>query len=208
MFWCAQSLPKYLPQYDQVFPRIARDAGDCQFTFIQFPGGAQITALFRQRLERAFAAFGLNAADHCVFLPRLEPQKFVAAIGACDAVLDSIGWSGCNSVLESLVHDLPIVTLSGSLMRGRHATAILTMMDVRGHRHGEYRRLCGGRGADRARCRLAIFAAQQDRQQQTSAVSGQRLHRRAGRFFGGAGAQSGAELTGQWLRRGMRGAFF
>jgi protein O-GlcNAc transferase len=130
VFWCAQSLPKYLPQCDQVLPRIARDAGDCQFTFIQFPGGGQITALFRQRLERAFAAFGLNAADHCVFLPRLAPQKFIAAIGACDAVLDSIGWSGCNSVLESLVHDLPIVTLSGSLLRGRHATAILTMMDV------------------------------------------------------------------------------
>jgi predicted O-linked N-acetylglucosamine transferase (SPINDLY family) len=86
--------------------------------------------MFQERLERAFAAFGLNAADHCVFLPRLEPQKFVAAIGACDAVLDSIGWSGCNSVLESLVHDLPIVTMAGPLMRGRHATAILTMMDV------------------------------------------------------------------------------
>jgi predicted O-linked N-acetylglucosamine transferase (SPINDLY family) len=130
VFWCAQSLPKYLPQYDQVFPRIAREVGDCQFAFIQFPGGAQITALFRQRLERAFAAFGMNAADHCVFLPRLKPQEFVAAIGACDAVLDSIGWSGCNSVLESLVHDLPIVTMAGPLMRGRHATAILTMMDV------------------------------------------------------------------------------
>ena len=130
VFWCAQSLPKYLPQYDQVFPRIARDAGDCQFTFIQFPGGAQITALFRQRLDRAFATFGLNAADYCVFLPRFAPQKFIAAIGACDAVLDSIGWSGCNSVLESLVHDLPIVALTAPLMRGRHATAILTMMDV------------------------------------------------------------------------------
>jgi protein O-GlcNAc transferase len=130
VFWCAQSLPKYLPQYDQVFPRIARDAGDCQFTFIEFPGGAQITGLFRERLERAFAAFGLKAADHCVFLPRLKSQEFVAAIGACDAVLDSIGWSGCNSVLESLVHDLPIVTMTGPLMRGRHATAILTMMDV------------------------------------------------------------------------------
>ena len=68
--------------------------------------------------------------SHCVFLPRLKSQEFVAAIGACDAVLDSIGWSGCNSVLESLVHDLPIVTMAGPLMRGRHATAILTMMDV------------------------------------------------------------------------------
>jgi predicted O-linked N-acetylglucosamine transferase (SPINDLY family) len=130
VFWCAQSLPKYLPQYDQIFPRIAREAADCQFTFIQFPGGARITEMFQKRLERAFAVFGLNAADHCVFLPRLEPQKFVAAIGACDAVLDSIGWSGCNSVLESLVHDLPIVTMAGPLMRGRHAAAILTTMNV------------------------------------------------------------------------------
>jgi protein O-GlcNAc transferase len=130
VFWCCQSLPKYLPQFDQVFARIAREGPDCQFTFIRFAGGAPITALFEQRLERAFAACGLRAAEHCVFLPRLEQRKFVAAIGACDAVLDSIGWSGCNSILESLVHDLPIVTMPGALMRGRHAAAILTMMGV------------------------------------------------------------------------------
>jgi predicted O-linked N-acetylglucosamine transferase (SPINDLY family) len=45
-------------------------------------------------------------------------------------VLDSIGWSGCNSTLEGLHHDLPIVTMTGSLMRGRHSMAILKMMDV------------------------------------------------------------------------------
>jgi predicted O-linked N-acetylglucosamine transferase (SPINDLY family) len=44
--------------------------------------------------------------------------------------LDSIGWSGCNSTLESLVHDLPIVTMTGDLMRGRHTTAILEMMGI------------------------------------------------------------------------------
>jgi protein O-GlcNAc transferase len=130
VFWCSQSLPKYLPQFDEVFPRIAQAVGECQFTFIQFAGAAPITGQFRARLERAFAAFGLHAANHCVFLPRLESRDFLAAIGACDAVLDSIGWSGCNSILESLAHNLPIVTLTGSLMRGRHATAILKMMDV------------------------------------------------------------------------------
>jgi protein O-GlcNAc transferase len=65
-------------------------------------------------------------------LPRLEPDRFVAAIGQCDVVLDSIGWSGCNSILESLVHNLPVVTLAGEMMRGRHTAAILDMMDVRG----------------------------------------------------------------------------
>jgi predicted O-linked N-acetylglucosamine transferase (SPINDLY family) len=63
-------------------------------------------------------------------LPRLAPDRFVAAIGQCDIVLDSVGWSGCNSILESLVHNLPIVSFAGEMMRGRHTAAILDMMDI------------------------------------------------------------------------------
>ncbi len=47
VYWCCQSLPKYLPQFDQVFARIAREVGACQFTFIEFPGGKHVTELFR-----------------------------------------------------------------------------------------------------------------------------------------------------------------
>jgi protein O-GlcNAc transferase len=132
VYWCCQSLPKYLPQFDEVFARIALEVPDSQFTFIEFAGGKGITESFRARLERAFTAVSLNASDHCVFLPRLASDLFAAAIGQCDVVLDSIGWSGCNSILESLVHNLPIVTLAGEMMRGRHAAAILEMMDVSG----------------------------------------------------------------------------
>lgn len=131
VYWCCQSLPKYLPQFDSVFARIAAEMADCQFTFIEFAGGSGVTEMFRARLERAFRAVGLDAGDHCIFLPRLAPDRFVAAIGQCDVVLDSIGWSGCNSVLESLVHNVPIVTLAGEMMRGRHTAAILEMMGVR-----------------------------------------------------------------------------
>src|SRR6202163_820968 len=131
VYWCCQSLPKYLPQFDGVFARIAAKVPDCQFTFIEFGGGRGVTEMFRARLERAFEAVGLSAADHCVFLPRLAPDRFVAAIGQCDVVLDSIGWSGCNSILESLVHNVPIITFAGEMMRGRHTAAILDMMDVR-----------------------------------------------------------------------------
>jgi predicted O-linked N-acetylglucosamine transferase (SPINDLY family) len=129
-YWCGQSLYKYLPQFDQVFPRIAREVGDCQFVFIQYPKGEYVTGLFRKRLDVTFAAFGLRATDYCVVLPYLSSHGFVAAIGQCDIVLDSIGWSGCNSTLEGLHHDLPIVTMTGPLMRGRHSTAILKMMGV------------------------------------------------------------------------------
>lgn len=133
-FWSAQSLYKYLPQYDEVFARIAKQAGannsDCQFIFLRHQGGPRVNDLFEERLTRAFAAHGLKASDHCVFLPRMSLYKFVAAAGLCDVFLDSIGWSGCNSALESLQHDLPIVTLRGALMRGQHSPAILQMMDI------------------------------------------------------------------------------
>lgn len=130
-YWCAQSLPKYLPQFDDVFPRIAAEVPGCQFIFIEFGGGRGVTEMFKARLARAFEAFGLDAGGHCVFLPRLAPDRFAAAIGRCDIVLDGIGWSGCNSILESLVHNLPIVTYAGKMMRGRHAAAILQMMNIR-----------------------------------------------------------------------------
>lgn len=130
VYWCGQSLPKNLPAYDQVWPRIAKRVGDCQFVFIGLPQASTADSAFRARLERAFAAEGLDAARHCVVLPRLSGPEFLAAMGAADVYLDSLGWSGCNSTLESLVHDLPVVTTPGAFMRGRHSTAILTLMGV------------------------------------------------------------------------------
>jgi protein O-GlcNAc transferase len=130
VFWCGQSLYKYLPQFDPVFPRIAREVRDCQFVFIRYDQGSYLNELFSRRLNQAFAAFGLRAEDHCVLLPHLETPRFLAAIGQCDIVLDSIGWSGCNSTLEALHRDLPVVTMTGSLMRGRHSMAILKMMGI------------------------------------------------------------------------------
>ena len=130
VYWCGQSLYKYLPQFDEVFPRIAQAVGDCQFAFIQYHKGPRLTELFRRRLDRAFNTFGLKADDHCVFLPRLDQREYVAATGQCDVFLDSINWSGGNSTFESLLHDLPVVTMPGPFMRGRHSMAILRMMGV------------------------------------------------------------------------------
>jgi predicted O-linked N-acetylglucosamine transferase (SPINDLY family) len=129
-FWSAQSLFKYLPQYDDVFVRIAQAVGDCQFVFLRHFGAPRVTQLVRERLERAFSAAGMRAEHHCVFLNRMSQSQFAAAAGLCDVFLDSIGWSGCNSALECLPQALPIVTFEGPTMRGRHSAAILRMIDV------------------------------------------------------------------------------
>lgn len=130
VFWCGQSLFKYLPQDDDIYPRIAHGVPDCQFAFIEHPDGKAATDVFRQRLERVFAAHGLAAADYCVILPRMLQPQFVGAIGLCEIVLDSIGWSGFTTTLDGFYHDHPVVTFAGPLMRGRHTTAVLTMMGV------------------------------------------------------------------------------
>jgi protein O-GlcNAc transferase len=130
VFWSAQSLYKYLPQYDEVFPRIASAVGDCQFVFLRHGDGGVVTETMLARLDSAFAAHGLSATDYCIFLNRLGQNEFVAAAGLSDIFLDTIGWSACNSALESLAHDLPIVTLAGPMMRGRHSAAILQMLGV------------------------------------------------------------------------------
>lgn len=128
-YWCAQSLFKYLPQHDEVFPRIAREAGDCQFVFIRHPSRA-VMGVLQKRLDLAFAAHGLKAGDHCLFLAPMEMARFSAASAQCDVMLDSLEWSGGNTTLEALAQDLPVVTFEGALMRGRVSAGILRMMGM------------------------------------------------------------------------------
>lgn len=129
-FWSGQSLFKYLPQYDEVYARIAAEVPRAKFLFIEFMAGRAITDMFRARLNRAFAAHGRNWAEHCILLPRLPTEVFVAAIGACDVVLDTPAWSGGNTTLEGLNHGVPIVTWPSGLMRGRVTMAVLQRMGV------------------------------------------------------------------------------
>ena len=130
VYWCCQHLPKYLPEFDHVFARIAREAGNVQFVFIASPRGDKVTVAFQRRLARAFAAEGLDIARHVGMVGRLLTADFVGIARVSDVFLDSIGWSGCNSALECLDANLPIVTWPGPFMRGRHCAAILRMLGV------------------------------------------------------------------------------
>ena len=85
---------------------------------------------FVGRMQAVFAARGLNFADHAVILPRMDKTRFLAALAQADVLLDSPGWSGCNSTLESLGASLPIVAMNAPLMRGRHTAAMLRLMGL------------------------------------------------------------------------------
>ena len=129
MFWCCQSTFKYLPQHDDVFPRIASKLNNARFVFIENPT-KHVTNIFKARLNSAFSQVGLDYREFCRFLPRMNQRKFAGVASLANVFLDSIDWSGHNSALESLVFDLPIVTFPGKFMRGRHSFAILKMMGI------------------------------------------------------------------------------
>jgi protein O-GlcNAc transferase len=130
LYHCCQSLYKHLPQHDEVFPRIAQEVGDCQFLFVSYPNIRPVVEQFRSRIALAFERFHMDAKDYVVFLPPLAPEQYQGLNGLADVYLDTIGWSGCNSILEALSCNLPVVTLPSLLMRGREGLAIFKMMGM------------------------------------------------------------------------------
>jgi len=129
LYLSCQSLFKYLPLYDEVFPRITQSVTDCRFLFISHQS-RYLTDQFHARIKNAFNQCGMNADEHVVFLPRLNMEQYFTINRLSDIYLDSIGWSGGNTTLEAIACNLPVLTLPGTLMRGRHSAGILNMMGV------------------------------------------------------------------------------
>ena len=130
MFWCCQSLYKYLPQHDDVFPQIAKVLERCKFVFIKHGTSESVTEVFCDRLRLAFEDYGLNYQNYCIFLSPMDNERFAGTAAIADVFLDSIGWSGGNTTLEAIAHNIPVLTLPGDLMRGRHSMAMLKMMGI------------------------------------------------------------------------------
>ncbi|MDA8138510.1 MAG: tetratricopeptide repeat protein [Desulfobacteraceae bacterium] len=127
VFLTTQSLFKYLPQHDDIYPQIAAQVPRAMFVFLAH-NNESVTSKFAGRLSSAFEKQGLSF--RCLFVPRLNHEDFLNLNLAADVLLDSLEWSGGKSSLEALACDLPIVTLPGALMRGRHTYAFLKRMGL------------------------------------------------------------------------------
>jgi predicted O-linked N-acetylglucosamine transferase (SPINDLY family) len=130
VYLSCQSLYKYLPQFDFVFPAIAQKVKRSKFVFIESLHSEEITEMFKARLADAFHAYYLNCEDHCLFVQRLTPNDYLSLNLASDIYLDTIEWSGGNTTLEAIACNLPIVTTPGQFMRGRHSFAMLKQMEI------------------------------------------------------------------------------
>lgn len=129
-YFCPQSLFKYLPQYDWLYPRIARAVGNCQFIFMKHKTSEALTKIFTKRLQDAFAVESLDMQKYVVMQPTLSNAGYHRLNDIADIFLDSIGVAGTTTTLEAISHNLPVVTLPGEFLRGRVSTGILQKMGI------------------------------------------------------------------------------
>lgn len=126
VYLCVQNPSKYLPGFDRLLVSISERVANARFVFVAGTPGT--TAALRRRLDAAFG--GAGGSRRCVtFLERLSRPRFGALHNIADAVLDPTAWSGCNTTLDAFAAGLPVVTLPGRFMRGRHTLAFYRRMN-------------------------------------------------------------------------------
>ncbi len=119
VYLCVQNLSKYLPQYDGLLAAIAKRISSSRFVFVE--GSKASTKRLKSRLRASFIQAGAAFEEHVVFVHRLNRTQFHALNSVADVFLDTLQWSGCNSTLEAFDCNVPVVTLPGQWMRGRHS---------------------------------------------------------------------------------------
>ena len=126
-FYVNQSLFKLLPKYDYLYGRILEENKKSTITFIKDKDPYN-TKIFIDRLKRNRSI--KNNFNRILFLDRMKPVDFYKELAKFKIVLDSIGWSGGNTSIESIYLDKPIVTLKGNNLRSNHTAAILYEMNL------------------------------------------------------------------------------
>ena len=125
-----QSLFKIHPDNDDIIAEVlSRDERGVALFFGS--GHEHHTQTFATRLAKSFRARGLDIHRHAIFLQSNIPHPTYLRLNElCDVMIDTVHWSGGNTSLDALASGLPIVTLPGSLMRGRQSRAMLGILDL------------------------------------------------------------------------------
>jgi CRISPR-associated protein Csy1 len=124
-----QSLFKVHPDTDRLLVDVL--AQNIDATLVMFASHSPgVTQRFVARMHRAFEAAHLPSAGRVKILPGLGHGDYKRVNQLCDVMLDSLHWSGGNTSLDALAAGIPIITLPGTMMRGRQSGAMLKMIGL------------------------------------------------------------------------------
>jgi protein O-GlcNAc transferase len=120
---------KYQPQDDIVLVEIARRLGRGSFLLFQHESG-ELSRKLHERIAGAFRNAGIDPGRHLRTIPWQPRAAFYGLLRRADVYLDTIGFSGFNTMLQALECRLPCVTYRGAFMRGRLGSGILTRVGL------------------------------------------------------------------------------
>ncbi|MDB5873168.1 MAG: putative O-linked N-acetylglucosamine transferase, family [Ramlibacter sp.] len=115
---------KYAGDDDHLWADIAQQLPEARLVF--FKGGPELLHQgLRQRLKLCFEARGMVLDDHVSWLPLLNRPQFFGLMRDACLFLDTVGFSGFNTVMQAVECELPIVALEGDSLRGRFGSGVL-----------------------------------------------------------------------------------
>ena len=125
LYVCTQSLFKFHPKFDSVLCAILQRDPLALVVLLSGPE-SHWKELLTER-------FGKTIPEECrriQFLPQLTQFEFLHLQALADVLLDTFPFGGGNTSLEAFAFGTPVVTLSGSLMRGRITYACYRQMGI------------------------------------------------------------------------------
>ncbi|WP_198386520.1 hypothetical protein [Burkholderia ubonensis] len=127
IFVSPQSIFKYVPDDDEIYPKIALRVGsNCRFVFLRPKFDGNSASIFEARLCRAFGTYGLDYKAFVTFIDApLATPRFMALCGLSDVFLDNVSWSGHNTTLDALHCGTLVLCAEGTFMRQSHSAAIM-----------------------------------------------------------------------------------
>jgi protein O-GlcNAc transferase len=120
---------KYRPQDDVMLVEIARRLGRCTFVFFRHEV-AELSQKLQARITAAFHSAKLDPARHLVWIPWQPRDAFFGLLRQADVYLDTIGFSGFNTMMQAIECGLPCVAYEGRFMRGRLGSGILRRLGL------------------------------------------------------------------------------
>jgi CRISPR-associated protein Csy1 len=129
LFLCPQSLFKIHPENDELLARVLVACPRARLVVFEGRHPA-LTAKFRERIAGSFERAAPGLDDRLILLPQCDHESYLRVNLACDAMLDTLHWSGGNTTLDAIASGLPVVTLPGRFMRGRQSAAMLRLVGV------------------------------------------------------------------------------
>jgi predicted O-linked N-acetylglucosamine transferase (SPINDLY family) len=129
MFICPGVPFKYRPQDDRIFVDIARRVGRCHFVFFQYEV-PELSDKLLHRIALAFERENLDPDRYLRLIPWQPRAAFFGLLRHADVYLDTIGFSGFNTVMQAMECHLPCVTYEGKFMRGRLGSGVLKRLGL------------------------------------------------------------------------------